>query len=90
MRKEHKSEKGGLTEKGRKYYERKEGGDLKKPIKKGDNPRRVSFAARFGGMDAKMKNDKGEPTRYALALKRWGFSSPAEARAFAKKHKKDD
>jgi len=34
-----------------------------------------------------MKNDKGEPTRYALALKRWGFSSPAEARAFAKKHK---
>ena len=90
MRKEHKSEKGGLTEKGRKYYERKEGGDLKKPIKKGDNPRRVSFAARFGGMDAKMKNEKGEPTRYALALKRWGFSSPAEARAFAKKHKKDD
>ena len=87
MRKEHKSEKGGLTEKGRKYYERKEGGDLKKPVKSGTNPRRVSFAARFAGMDAKMKNDKGEPTRYALALKRWGFSSPAEARAFAKKHK---
>jgi len=89
MRKEHKSEKGGLTEKGRKYYERKEGGDLKKPIKKGDNPRRVSFAARFGGMDAKMKNEKGEPTRYALALKRWGFNSPAEARAFAKRNKED-
>jgi len=90
MRKEHKSKKGGLTEKGRKYFERKEGGDLKKPIKKGDNPRRVSFAARFAGMDAKMKDKDGNPTRYALALKRWGFSSPAEARAFAKRNKKDD
>lgn len=87
MRKEHKSEKGGLTEKGRKYYERKDGGNLKRPVKSGTNPRRVSFAARFAGMDAKMKDDKGKPTRYALALKRWGFSSPAEARAFAKRHK---
>jgi hypothetical protein len=38
-------------------------------------------------MDAKMKDKDGKPTRYALALKRWGFSSPAEARAFANKHK---
>lgn len=89
MRKEHKSEKGGLTEKGRKYFERKEGGDLKRPVKKGTNPRRVSFAARFAGMNAKMKDKDGKPTRYALALKRWGFSSPAEARAFAKRHKED-
>lgn len=87
MRKEHKSEKGGLTEKGRRYFERKEGGDLKRPVKSGTNPRRVSFAARFAGMDAPMKDDKGKPTRYAMALKRWGFSSPAEARAFAKRHK---
>lgn len=87
MRKEHKSEKGGLTGKGRRYFERKEGGDLKRPVKSGTNPRRVSFAARFAGMDAPMKDDKGKPTRYAMALKRWGFSSPAEARAFAKRHK---
>lgn len=87
MRKEHKSPSGGLTEAGRKYYERKEGGNLKEPVRSGTNPRRVSFAARFAGMNAKMKNEKGEPTRYALALKKWGFSSPAEARAFAKRHK---
>jgi hypothetical protein len=38
-------------------------------------------------MDAPMKDDKGRPTRYALALKAWGFSSPAQARAFAARHK---
>jgi hypothetical protein len=38
-------------------------------------------------MDAKMKDDQGRPTRYALALKAWGFKSPAEARAFAARHK---
>ena len=34
------------------------------------------------------KDSKGRPTRYALTLKKWGFSSAAEARAFANKHKK--
>ena len=52
MRKEHKSKTGGLTEAGRKYYERKEGGDLKPPVPSGDNPRRVSFAARFAAKEA--------------------------------------
>jgi hypothetical protein len=87
MRKEHKSEKGGLTEAGRKHFEAKEGGNLQRPVPSGTNPRRVSFAARFSGMNAKMKDENGKPTRYALALKRWGFSSPAQARAFANKHK---
>lgn len=87
MRKEHKSESGGLTEEGRKYYERKEGGDLKRPVPSGTNPRRVSFAARFSAQNHPMKDDDGKPTRYALALKKWGFSSPAQARAFAKRHK---
>lgn len=87
MRKEHKSKKGGLTEAGRRHFEAKEGGDLKRPVSRGTNPRRVSFAARFSGMNAKMKNKDGSPTRYALALKRWGFKSPAEARAFANRHK---
>jgi hypothetical protein len=50
--------------------------------------RRVSFAARFAGMKGPMKKPNGEPTRKALALKKWGFSSPAEARAFANRHKK--
>ena len=87
MRKEHKSESGGLTEAGRRHFESKEGGNLQRPVSSGTGSRRVSFAARFAGQNHPMKDDKGNPTRYALALKKWGFSSPAEARAFANKHK---
>ena len=35
MRKEHKSKTGGLTAAGRKYFKRKEGANLKPPVKKG-------------------------------------------------------
>jgi hypothetical protein len=35
MRKEHKSPSGGLTEAGRKHFERKEGGNLKAPVESG-------------------------------------------------------
>tara|TARA_S200002703_G_scaffold16782_1_gene13958 strand:+ start:773 stop:1048 length:276 start_codon:yes stop_codon:yes gene_type:complete len=86
--KEHKSKTGGLTQKGRDYFKRKEGSNLKPPVKSGTNPRRVSFAARFAGMDGPLKNDKGEPTRLALALKKWGFASKEAARNFANRHKK--
>lgn len=86
----HKSEKGGLTEAGRKYFKRTEGANLKKPLSKGVNARRVSFAARFAGMDGPMKKPNGEPTRKALALKRWGFGSVEAARNFANKHKKSN
>ena len=55
---------------------------------KGTNPRRVSFAARFAGMKGPMKDEKGRPTRKALALKAWGFGSVAAARNFANRHKK--
>jgi hypothetical protein len=48
--KKHQNPSGGLNEAGRKYFERKEGGNLQAPVKGGTNPRRVSFAARFGGM----------------------------------------
>jgi hypothetical protein len=89
MRKEHKNPKGGLTEAGRKYFERKEGGNLQAPVKSGVNPRRVSFAARFGGMAGPLTDENGKPTRLKLALKAWGFSSKEQARAFANKHKKD-
>jgi hypothetical protein len=88
MRKEHKSETGGLTQKGREYFKRKEGSNLKPPVKSGKNPRRVSFAARFAGMKGPMKNDKGEPTRLALALKKWGFGSKEAAAKFAANNKK--
>ena len=66
--KEHKSDKGGLTEKGRKYFNNKDGGNLQRPLSSGVNARRVSFAARFAGMDGPMKKPNGEPTRKALAL----------------------
>ena len=39
LRKEHKSKKGGLTEKGRKYYNSKTGSKLKKP-QPGGGPRK--------------------------------------------------
>ena len=88
MRKEHKSKTGGLTKAGRDYFKRKEGANLKAPVKSGVNPRRVSFAARFAGMKGPMKDEKGRPTRKALALRKWGFRSVESARNFAKRHKK--
>ena len=88
MRKEHKNPKGGLTAKGRAFFKRTEGSNLKRPLKKGTSPRRVGFAARFSGMKGPMKDDKGRPTRKALALKAWGFGSVEAARNFANRHKK--
>jgi len=88
VRKEHKSKTGGLTAAGRKYFKNKEGANLKAPVAKGKNPRRVSFAARFAGMKGPMKDDKGRPTRKALALKKWGFGSVESARKFAANNKK--
>ena len=88
MRKEHKNPKGGLTAKGRAFFKRTEGSNLKRPLKKGTSPRRGSFAARFAGMKGPMKDDKGRPTRKALALKAWGFGSVDAARNFANRHKK--
>tara|TARA_B100000886_G_scaffold328290_1_gene276543 strand:- start:5070 stop:5342 length:273 start_codon:yes stop_codon:yes gene_type:complete len=80
--------KGGLNEAGRKHFKKTEGADLKRPISSGSSPRRVSFAARFAGMKGPMKDEKGRPTRKALALKAWGFGSVEAARNFANRHKK--
>lgn len=88
MRKIHKSPTGGLTEAGRRYFKRKEGANLKKPVPTGTNPRRVSFAARFAGMKGPERDEDGEPTRLGLALKKWGFRSKESARKFAARHKK--
>ena len=53
----------------------------------GKGKRRVSFACRFAGMAGAMKNAKGEPTRKAIALKKWGFGSIEAARNFCQKNK---
>ena len=70
LRKEHKSKKGGLTKKGRDYYNRKTGSNLKAPQPQGGS-RKKSFCARFKGMKGPMKDSKGRPTRKNLALRRW-------------------
>ena len=69
--KKFQNPKGGLNAAGRKHFKRTEGSNLKRPVKSGTNPRRVSFAARFAGMKGPMKDSKGRPTRKALALRKW-------------------
>ena len=86
--KKYQNPKGGLNAAGRAYFKRKEGSNLKSPVKKGVNPRRISFAARFAGMKGPMKDEKGRATRKALALRAWGFRSVESARNFANKNKK--
>jgi hypothetical protein len=86
--KQYQNPKGGLNAKGRAYFKRTEGSNLKAPVKSGTNPRRVSFAARFAGMKGPMKDEKNRPTRKALALKAWGFGSVAAASKFASNNKK--
>ena len=66
----HKSRTGGLTKQGRDKYNRETGSNLKAPQPQG-GPRKKSFCARMGGMPGPMKDDKGKPTRKALALRKW-------------------
>ena len=82
QRKEGKNPSGGLNEKGRKSYERENpGSDLKAPVtgspKKGSkaDKRQNNFCKRMGGMRGPMKDEKGRPTRKALALKKWNCRS---------------
>ena len=75
--------KGGLNAKGRSSYNAETGGNLKAPVKSGDNPRRASFLARMAGNSGAEYKD-GEPTRLLLSLKAWGATSKADAKAKAK------
>ncbi len=70
LRKEHKNPSGGLNAKGRAYYNRKTGSNLKAPQPKG-GARKKSFCARMSGVKGPMKDSKGRPTRKALALRKW-------------------
>ena len=80
-RKEGKDPKGGLNARGVASYRKENPGSklqtavTKKPseIKKGskDDKRRKSFCARMSGMPGPMKDEKGEPPRKALALRKW-------------------
>jgi hypothetical protein len=77
----HKSSTGGLTQKGVDYYRSKTPGSKLqtavttppsklKPGSKAAN-RRKSFCARMSGVDGPMKKPNGEPSRKALALRKW-------------------
>jgi len=83
QRTEGKNPKGGLSAKGRASYNAETGGNLKAPVKSGDNPRRASFLARMSGNDGPEYDKKGEPTRLLLSLKAWGANSKADAKAKA-------
>lgn len=78
-RKEGKNPKGGLNAKGR-ASAKKQGMNLKAPVKSGDNPRRASFLARMGNAKGPEHKPNGEPTRLLLSLKAWGASSKADAK----------
>jgi hypothetical protein len=80
-RKEGKSPSGGLNAKGVASYRRANPGSKLKmavttPPSKLDPDgkaaaRRRSFCARMGGSKGPMKDEKGQPTRKALALRKW-------------------
>jgi hypothetical protein len=81
--KEGKSASGGLNAKGRASYNAETGGNLKPPVKSGDNPRRASFLARMGNMPGSEIKD-GKPTRLLLSLRAWGATSKEDAKVKAK------
>lgn len=83
QRKAGKNPKGGLNAAGR-ASARRQGMNLKAPVKSGDNPRRASFLARMGNMRGPERDSKGKPTRLLLSLRAWGASSKADARAKAR------
>ena len=80
-RSEGKNKTGGLNAKGvASYRKANPGSKLKmavttKPSKLDPNgkaaKRRKSFCARMSGMPGPMKDEKGRPTRKALALRKW-------------------
>jgi hypothetical protein len=73
----------------RKKYTAETGKTLGSRQTSGTGSRRVSFACRFAGMKGAMKGANGEPTRKAMALKKWGFGSVDAARSFCNKNKKN-
>lgn len=60
----------GLTAKGRAKINKATGSNLKAPQPQG-GARKDSFCARMGAVKGPMKDEKGQPTRKAAALKRW-------------------
>lgn len=69
----HKNPSGGLSEEGRRAYNRATGGNLKRPQPEGGS-RRDSFCARMGGMKKKLtsaKTARDPDSRINKALRKW-------------------
>ena len=75
VKKAHQNPSGGLNAAGRAHYKRTEGANLKPPAPnpktEKDKGRKASFCSRMSSVPGPMKDDKGRPTRKALALKKW-------------------
>ncbi len=78
VKKVYQNPKGGLNAKGRAYFKRTEGSNLKPPVsaKQAEKSpkaaaRRKSFCSRMAGVEGPLKDEKGRPTRKALALRKW-------------------
>lgn len=72
----HKNPEGGLSEAGRKAYNRATGGDLKRPQPEGGS-RRDSFCARMKGMKAKLtsaETARDPDSRINKSLRKWKCS----------------
>lgn len=85
-----KDPKGGLTAKGRAHFKKTEGANLKPGVKgPADTPekqrRKGSFLTRFyTNPKGKFVDEKGRPTRLALAARAWGEAAPRSRQAAAK------
>lgn len=78
VKKVYQNKEGGLNAKGRAYFKRTEGANLKPPVsakQAAKSPkaaaRRKSFCSRMSGVQGPLKDEKGRPTRKALALRHW-------------------
>jgi len=78
VKKVYQNPAGGLNAKGREHFNKTTGSKLKPPVSAKEaakSPkaagRRKSFCARMSGVKGPMKDEKGRPTRKALALKKW-------------------
>ena len=77
LTKKDKNPTGGLSQAGRDKYNKATGANLKPPVTGKPKPgskeakRKASFCSRMSGIEGAMRDEKGRPTRKALALKKW-------------------
>jgi hypothetical protein len=71
----------------RKKHKKETGKTLGTRQTSGEGKRRVSFACRFGSMAGSMTAKNGEPSKLAMALKKWGFASKGAAKKFCNSNK---